>query len=68
MTIKAMIVDDEPLAGTRLRQLLEEQRDIVIAAEAHDAASAAELAASARPDVIFLDIAMPRGNGIDFAA
>jgi len=40
----------------------------VIAAEAHDAASAAERAATARPDVIFLDIAMPRGSGLDFAA
>lgn len=65
--IRALIVDDEPPARTRLRLLLEQQGVIVIG-EAGSAAEALSSIAEGRPDVLFLDIEMPEVRGTTLAA
>ena len=62
-----MIVDDEPLARRRIRQYLAVEHADAVVAEAGDGAEALALIASARPDVVFLDIEMPEVTGFDVA-
>lgn len=66
--MKAIVVDDERLARTRLRQLLAAHSDVEVVAEADsvDTAEAAILAHA--PDVVFLDIAMPGGSGFELCS
>jgi two-component system LytT family response regulator len=58
------IVDDERLARVTLRRLLERERDVEVVGEAFGD-RAVHLLREARPDVVFLDIQMPRMNGFD---
>jgi DNA-binding response OmpR family regulator len=67
-TIRALIVDDEPLARARLRQLLAGQGDMQVVAECAEGAEALRTIAGARPDVVFLDIEMTETSGMDVAA
>ena len=60
-----MIVDDQPLARLRLRDLLDEIDGIEILGEAADGDSALRLIANTRPDLAFLDIQMPGPSGLD---
>lgn len=62
---KALIVDDERLARTKLRSLLAGFPQIEIAGEADSVFKAVELVKIVKPDVIFLDIQMPQANGFD---
>jgi DNA-binding LytR/AlgR family response regulator len=67
-TLKVVVVDDEPLARERLARLLIECGCEVITA-VEDAPTLLEwLGAHARPDVIFLDIQMPGGTGLEALA
>jgi sigma-B regulation protein RsbU (phosphoserine phosphatase) len=66
--IRAFLVDDEPPARVRLRQLLTEAGGVVIVGEAASALEARESIAEARPDVVFLDIEMPEMRGTELAA
>ncbi len=61
--LRAILVDDEPPARTHLAIRLKAHPEIEIVNEAHDVPSALALVESERPDVIFLDIQMPRMNG-----
>lgn len=63
--LRAVIVDDEPLARARLRRLLEKVAgsSISIVAECVDADELMEVAGRCMIDVLFLDIEMPGGNG-----
>ena len=63
--MKAFLVDDEPLAVSRLRWLLEESGRVEIAGSSSDPAQALEEVRHARPDVLFLDIEMPGMSGFD---
>lgn len=65
MILRAVIVDDEPLALTRLRRLLTAAGDVNVVGEATSAAEAARIAASEEPDVLFLDVMMPVVTGIE---
>jgi two-component system LytT family response regulator len=67
-TIRAMIVDDEPLARASLRLLLEPDTEVEIVAEAGSGSEAVELIAQHAPDLLFLDIQMPGMNGFDVLA
>jgi NarL family two-component system response regulator LiaR len=60
-----MLVDDHALVREGARELLERERDLEVVAEAGDGAQAVELATKHRPDVIIMDIAIPKLNGID---
>lgn len=65
--IKALLVDDEKMSRLTLRKLLEVYSPSVeIIAEAENAAEAALLVKELKPDLVFLDVAMPGKNGIDF--
>lgn len=65
MKIRALIVDDEPVARRGIRQQLGNERDIEIVAECDDGASAVAAIAEYRPDLVFLDLQMPGLGGFD---
>lgn len=65
--IRAFLVDDEPPARARLRQLLAECGDVVVVGEAGNAEDARPAIAAAQPDVVFLDIEMPETRGTELA-
>lgn len=60
-----MLADDHAVVRAALRMLLETEEDIVVVAEANDAASAIRYAGGHHPDVLILDISMPGGSGLD---
>jgi two-component system LytT family response regulator len=62
---RALIVDDERLARTRLRTLLAAHPEIVIAGEADSASTAVAEIDRLSPDLVFLDIQMPGASGFD---
>ncbi len=66
--MRALIVDDEPLARRRLRRLLVEHDDIEVVGECKDAQSAVTGIRELLPDVVFLDIEMPGATGFDVIA
>ena len=63
--LKVLIVDDEPLARENLRVLLEDESDIEIVGECANAVEALGAVHKLRPDVLFLDIQMPRISGLE---
>lgn len=63
--IRAILVDDEPLARARMRVLLSAHAELELVGEAGDLASAEALVESARPEVVFLDIQLPGASGFD---
>jgi two-component system LytT family response regulator len=60
--IRATIVDDEPLARLRIRELLKSEEDIEVIGEYRDARTAAAGIRATQPDLLFLDVQMPRGS------
>ena len=64
MTVRAVVVDDEPLARRRLRRLLAEHPDIELVGEASDGEAAVEIVLRERPHVLFLDVRMPGEDGL----
>jgi len=60
-----LIVDDHPVVRLGLRTLLEAEPDFAIVGEASDGRDAIELAHRLEPDVIVLDLLMPRVSGLD---
>jgi len=63
MTIRAVIVDDEPLARKRLRRFLDAHPSIAIVGEAADGSAACRLIEAEAPDLVFLDVQMPGLTG-----
>ena len=63
-----LIVDDEPLARENLRCLLEEEKDIHIIGECSNAIEAIGEIHRKKPDVVFLDIQMPRITGLEMVS
>ncbi len=66
--MKAIIIDDERLARTELRKLLQEYPEIEIADEAANVEEGIQKVESHNPDLIFLDIQMPGKTGFDLLA
>ena len=62
-----LIVDDFPEWRMRVRKILQERLDWTVVGEASDGSEAVEKAAQLRPDVIILDLGMPRMNGLEAA-
>jgi DNA-binding LytR/AlgR family response regulator len=63
--LRALLVDDEPLAVRRLTLALADVDDVEIVDSTTSARRAIALIASLQPDIVFLDIAMPGLNGFD---
>jgi DNA-binding NarL/FixJ family response regulator len=65
MSIRVLVVDDQALVRAGFVKLLEPERDLRIVGEAADGADAVDAAARTRPDVVLMDIRMPRMDGIE---
>jgi DNA-binding NarL/FixJ family response regulator len=63
--IRTLVVDDQELVRAGLCAMLENQEGIEIVGQAGDGAEALEQAALRRPDVVVMDIRMPRMDGIE---
>ena len=63
--IKILIADDHAVVREGTRQILEQEPDLNVVAEAGDGEEAVSLAASSKPDVAIIDVAMPRVDGIE---
>ena len=66
--IRAVLVDDEPPARVRMRQLLDAVGDVSVVGEAGSADEAREVIRQTRPDLLFLDVEMPQVRGTALAA
>ncbi len=63
MKLRAIIVDDERMARTRLRRMLEQDPDVEIVAECADGLAAVSAVQEESPDLLLLDIQMPGMDG-----
>jgi len=63
VSIRALIVDDEPLARQRLRRLLQDEPDVEIVGECADGGEAVAAIRADKPDLVFLDVQMPVLDG-----
>jgi NarL family two-component system response regulator LiaR len=64
-TIRILIADDHAVVRQGLLALIQTEEGMEVVGEAGDGAQAVELAATLRPDVILLDLVMPRMDGIE---
>jgi DNA-binding NarL/FixJ family response regulator len=63
--IRILLVEDHLIVREGLQLLLNTESDITVVGEASDGREAVEMAGNLKPDVIIMDIAMPRLNGIE---
>ncbi|MBP9794830.1 MAG: response regulator [Chitinophagales bacterium] len=63
--IKVIIIDDEPLARSLVREYLQNYPDIEIVAECGDGFDGVKAISTHKPDLLFLDIQMPKINGFE---
>jgi DNA-binding NarL/FixJ family response regulator len=68
VSIRLLIVDDQELVRTGFRLFLETQDDLEVVGEAGDGAEAIERARELRPDIVLMDIRMPRIDGVEATA
>jgi two-component system, LytTR family, response regulator len=68
MNLRTVIVDDEPIVLQRLRQILEEESEVEIVAECTDGRGALTAVKQHGPDLLLLDVGMPRMGGFDVLA
>jgi DNA-binding NarL/FixJ family response regulator len=65
MTVRVLIADDQELVRTGFRKILESEPDLEVVAEAADGGEAVEAVLLHRPDVVLMDVRMPRLDGIE---
>ena len=65
MTIRVLLVDDQPLLRTGFRLILQTEPDIEVVGEAADGEVALAQVRALRPDVVLMDIRMPRMDGVE---
>lgn len=64
-TIRIVIADDHPIVRDGLRRLLETEKDFAVVGQAADGREAIRLVHQLRPDILLLDLAMPRLPGLE---
>jgi len=64
-TVRLVIADDHPMFRDGLRRLLESESDLKVLGEASDGAEAVKLARLLKPDILLLDLAMPKHPGLE---
>jgi DNA-binding NarL/FixJ family response regulator len=65
MSIRVLLCDDQALVRSGFRMILEAREDIEVVGEAEDGAQALELAWRQLPDVVVMDVRMPRLDGVE---
>lgn len=65
MSLRVLLVDDQPLIRLGFSAILTSQEDMEVVGEAADGEEALELAAALDPDVVCMDVQMPRLDGIE---
>jgi two-component system LytT family response regulator len=68
MTLRVLIVDDEPLARQRLQRILRAEHDLELLAPCADGRAAVAAILEQRPDLLFLDVQMPGMTGFEVLA
>jgi DNA-binding NarL/FixJ family response regulator len=63
--IRVLLVDDQPLLRTGFRMILDSEGDISVVGEAGDGAKAVDEVRALQPDVVLMDVRMPRMDGIE---
>lgn len=64
-SVRILVADDHPIFRDGLRKLLEAEKDFQVIGEASDGGEAIEMAERLKPDVLLLDLAMPRVPGLE---
>ncbi|MEN8135381.1 MAG: response regulator transcription factor [Thermodesulfobacteriota bacterium] len=64
-TVSVLLADDHKIMRAGLRSLLEKTPNVSVVAEAEDGRQAVQLATELRPDLVIMDISMPKLNGIE---
>ena len=65
MSVKILLVDDHSMVREGLKQLIEFEHDFIVIGEAANGEQALEKIEKLKPDIVMLDINMPKMNGID---
>src|SRR5437868_9262847 len=65
MTLRAVVADDEALGRRGILSRLARSKDVTVVAECRNGGETVEAVRNLRPDLLFLDIQMPGGDGFD---
>ena len=65
MSVTVLLADDHPIVRQGMRNLLEADADLSVVGEAEDGLQAVQLAEQLKPDVVIVDMMMPRLNGLE---
>ena len=65
MSVRVLLVDDHALIRTGFKMILESEDDIEVVGEASDGEQAIAMARAVQPDVVLMDVQMPKMDGLE---